>query len=477
MRGYYTADQVRAAEAPLLSALPDGTLMRRAAYGLARVVAGELRSRTGSVAHRSVTLLVGTGDNGGDALWAGALLRGRGVQVRAVLLDPARTHRAGLHALLASGGRVVADVGSPDLVIDGIVGISGRGGLRPNAAALVDQVSAPIVSVDLPSGVDANTGAVSGRAVTADVTVTFGALKPVHALAASSCGRVELVDIGLSVGDPEFGSLDADEVGHLWPVPGPGDDKYSQGVVGVVAGSERYPGAGVLCTGAAVTATSGLVRYAGHGAADVLARFPEVIATETVEAAGRVQAWVVGPGMGTDDDAARLLASVLAADVPVVVDADGLTLLAENPGLVEHRTAPTLLTPHAGEFARLRALGDDRVAATRALAADLGVTVLLKGHCTVIADQYGEVLVNDAAGSWASTAGSGDVLSGMTGALVAAGLTPLLAGAVGARAHSLAANLAASDGEVDVAGAPVSASALLSAVRSSIRVLRTHARN
>ncbi|MDJ0113158.1 NAD(P)H-hydrate dehydratase, partial [Rhodococcus erythropolis] len=173
-----------------------------------------------------------------------------------------------------------------------------------------------------------------GPSVTADVTVTFGALKPVHVLAAPLCGRVELVDIGLSVGEPAFGSLDPAEVGALWPVPGAEDDKYSQGVVGIVAGSEQYPGAGVLCTGAAVTATSGLVRYAGHGAAEVLARFPEVIASETFQAAGRVQAWVVGPGMGTDDDAARLLASVLATDVPVVVDADGLTLLAQRPELV-----------------------------------------------------------------------------------------------------------------------------------------------
>ena len=475
MRGYYTADQVRAAEAPLLDKLPDGVLMRRAAYGLARVVADELRSRTGSVAHRSVTLLVGTGDNGGDALWAGALLRKRGVSVRAVLLDPARAHRSGLDALLKVGGRVAAEVGSPDLVIDGIVGISGRGGLRPDAAELVGQVDAPIVAVDLPSGVDANTGAVDGPSVTADVTVTFGALNPVHVLAAPLCGRVELVDIGLSVGEPAFGSLDPAEVGALWPVPGAEDDKYSQGVVGIVAGSEQYPGAGVLCTGAAVTATSGLVRYAGHGAAEVLARFPEVIASETFQAAGRVQAWVVGPGMGTDDDAARLLASVLATDVPVVVDADGLTLLAQRPELVAARTAPTLLTPHAGEFARFTPLGDDRIAATRALAERLGVTILLKGHTTVISDPGGEVLVNDAGGSWASTAGSGDILSGVIGALLAAGLSPLEAGAVGARAHALAANIAAAGGQSDVAGAPISASPLLGGLRESVRVLRSFA--
>ncbi|WP_092801660.1 NAD(P)H-hydrate dehydratase [Rhodococcus globerulus] len=479
MRGYYTADQVREAEAPLLASLPDGVLMRRAAYGLARVVADELRLYTGSLASRSVTLLVGSGDNGGDALWAGAFLRKRGVAVRAVLLDSERAHRWGLEAFRRAGGRVESDLGSPDLVVDGIVGISGRGSLRPAAAALVEQVRCPIVAVDLPSGVDANTGGVDGPAVTAAVTVTFGALKPVHVLAPQRCGRVELIDIGLDLGEPDFRSLDPAEVGARWPVPGPSDDKYSQGVVGVIAGSAQYPGAGVLCTGAAVTATSGLVRYAGHGAAEVLSRFPEVIASEAFEDAGRVQAWVVGPGMGTDADAAALLASVLATDVPVLVDADGLSLLAENLDLARRRTAPTLLTPHAGEFARLAGteVGSDRVRAARALASDLGVTVLLKGHTTVIADGGGQVLVNDAGGSWASTAGSGDVLSGVIGALLAAGLGPLDAAAVGARTHSLAANLAAAGGHADVAGAPISASPLLGSVRDAVRVLRSVARN
>ena len=479
MRGYFTADQVRDAEAPLLSSLPEGTLMRRAAYGLAQVIVDELRSRTGGVVHRTVELLVGSGDNGGDALWAGTFLRKRGVVVRAILLDPARAHKKGLDAFLRAGGRVAADLGEPDLVVDGIVGISGRGALRPDAAAMVAQVRCPIVAVDLPSGVDANTGAVCGPAVTAAVTVTFGALKPVHVLASPRCGRVELIDIGLDLGEPDFQSLEPSDVGALWPVPGPEDDKYSQGVVGVIAGSGRYPGAGVLCTGAAVTSTSGLVRFAGPGAAEVLSRFPEVVASSTFEEAGRVQAWVVGPGMGIDAGAAALLELVLATDVPVVIDADGLTLLAQDRDLVRRRTAPTLLTPHAGEFARLagREVGADRVGATRALASDLGASVLLKGHTTVIADPEGRVLVNDAGGSWASTAGSGDVLSGVIGALLASGLQPLEAAAVGARAHALAANLAAASGVADVAGAPISASPLLGRVRDAVRVLRSFARD
>ncbi|MGW6375522.1 NAD(P)H-hydrate dehydratase [Rhodococcus sp. NPDC055112] len=479
MRDYFTADQVRAAEAPLLAALPDGALMRRAAYGLAAVVASELRSRTGGVAGRRVTLLVGSGDNGGDALWSGAMLRRRGVAVLAVLLDPVRVHAAGLAALRAVGGRVAvgaeADLGDPDLVVDGIVGISGRGPLRPPAAALVARIGVPIVAVDLPSGVDPDTGVTAGPAVAASVTVAFGALKPVHALAAAHCGRVELVDIGLDLPDASVRTPTAAEIGARWPMPGPADDKYSQGVVGVIAGSARYPGAGVLCAGAAVTATSGMVRYAGTAAPQVLSRWPEVVAVEGFGAAGRVQAWVVGPGMGVDEEALTVLRAVLGTDLPVLVDADALTLVAEEPGLVAGRSAPTLLTPHAGEFARLtgRDPAADRVAATRDLAAEWGTGVLLKGRCTVVADPDGSVLLNEAGGSAAATAGAGDVLAGVIGALMSTGLAPLTAAAMGARAHSLAANLAAGQGSGTAA--PISADALLSQVRAAVRVLRAQA--
>ena len=208
-RGYFTADQVRAAEAELFTRVPAGMPMRRAAYGLANVVADELRSWTGGVAGRAVGLLVGSGDNGGDALWAGSMLARRGVAVRAVLLSPERAHPAGLAALRKAGGRVVDRLDAVDLVIDGIVGISGRGPLRPAAAELVAAVTVPIVAVDLPSGVDVDTGAVDGPAVRAEVTVAFGAYKPVHALAAPYCGRIVLVPIGLQLPEPDLAQLAA----------------------------------------------------------------------------------------------------------------------------------------------------------------------------------------------------------------------------------------------------------------------------
>ncbi len=311
----------------------------------------------------------------------------------------------------------------------------------------------------------------------ADVTVAFGARKPVHVLGARWCGRVVEVPIGLALGAPELRQCSDSDAGRAWPVPGADDDKYSGGVTGVAAGSGTYPGAAVLCAGAAVAATSAMVRYAGTGREAVLAAWPEVIATDTVAEAGRVQAWAVGPGMGLDDEAEERLRTVLGADVPVVVDADALTLLARHPGWVRERTAPTVLTPHEGEFARLTGgpVPADRLAAVRALAADLGAAVLLKGNVTLISAPGGEAYAEHSGHAWAATAGSGDLLTGIVGALLAAGLDPAFACAAAARVHSTAAGIAARGaGAVDGerAGAPVSASAVLACVRAAVRAMR-----
>ncbi len=372
MRYYYFADEIRDAEAPLLASLPDGALMRRAAHGLAVSIARELTLLTGGIAGRRICAVVGSGDNGGDALWAATFLRRRGVSAAAILLKPERAHAKALAAFTASGGRLVESVPTAtDLVVDGVVGISGSGALRADAAKVFDSVDTegiPVVAVDIPSGIDVQTGASDGPHVRAALTVTFGGLKPVHAL--GDCGRVELIDIGLDLPPSNVFEFEAADVGARWPIPGPKDDKYTQGVTGVLAGSATYPGAAVLCTGSAVAATSGMVRYAGSAAQQVLSYWPEVIATPTVAAAGRVQAWAVGPGLGTDETAASALWFALETDLPVIVDADGLTILAAHPDLVANRAAPTVLTPHAGEFERLAGSppGDDRVGATRKLA-------------------------------------------------------------------------------------------------------------
>jgi hydroxyethylthiazole kinase-like uncharacterized protein yjeF len=272
-------------------------------------------------------------------------------------------------------------------------------------------------------------------------------------------GEVHLVDIGLGPCLPSataFQLTDADVAARL-PAPTSGDDKYSQGVVGIVAGSATYPGAGVLCTGAALRTRPGLVRYAGTAAAGVRAAWPEAIVTEgRPSEAGRVQAWVVGPGMGTDDAARSVLAEVLATELPVLADADALTLLAADPALVRDRAAPTLLTPHDREFARFGTargdgaggdgVGPDRVGAARRLAADLGCAVLLKGDATVVADPGGTAFVNGAGTPWLATAGTGDVLSGIAGALLATGLPAVEAGAVAAHLHGRTGQLAAETG-------------------------------
>ncbi|RBY91646.1 bifunctional ADP-dependent NAD(P)H-hydrate dehydratase/NAD(P)H-hydrate epimerase [Blastococcus sp. TBT05-19] len=457
MIGLHPAAEVRAAEAPLLAALPAGALMQRAATGLG-VVCLRLLGRTYG---RSAVLLVGAGDNGGDALHAGALLAGRGVRVTAVLLAPERAHPGGLAALRRAGGRTVApDDAGPvldraDLVLDGIVGIGGVGSLRPPAAALVERAAsgpALMVAVDVPSGVDADTGAVEGAAFPATHTVTFGAVKPglVVGEGRACAGEVHLVDIGLTEHLPPARAwqLTDDDVAARLPVPEAGDDKYSQGVVGIVAGSTTYPGAGVLCTGAALRTRPGLVRYAGTAADGVRAAWPEVIVTDGRPAdAGRVQAWVVGPGMGTDDDARSVLAEVLATDLPVLVDADALTLLAAEPDLVRGRSAPTVLTPHDREFARFGfEVGADRIASARRLAADLGAVVLLKGEATVVADPGGTAWVNATGTPWLATAGTGDVLSGIAGALLATGLPAAEAAAVATHVHGRAGQAASAGG-------------------------------
>lgn len=476
---YLTADAVRQAEQATGDLLTGGTLMRRAAAGVAQVVIRELGA-TGGCYGRRVGGVVGAGDNGGDALYALAVLARRGVACSAVLLNPDKAHPGGLAAFCRAGGRIAETLpGGLDLVIDGVVGIGGRGPLRSAAAEQfarlepADAGGPAIVAVDLPSGVDADTGEVHDPAVHATITVTFGVPRNAHLLAAPQCGRVEVIDIGIDRSGPADGpaprlsALTDDDVARLWPVPGLHDDKYSQGVIGVIAGSARYPGAAILATGAAVCATSGMTRYVGTAADEVVSHFPEVVAARSLDDAGRVQAWVVGPGMGTDDDALDVLRTVLATDLPVLVDADGLTLVAAHPELVSERPAPTLLTPHAGEYARLagKDVGADRLQAVADLAAKWQATVLLKGRITLVADPSGDVLGNDAGSSWAATAGAGDVLSGVAGALMASGLAPSLAGAAAARIHGHAADLAAR-------GAPIGASALLGAVRSAVRAVR-----
>jgi len=447
MRSAHTVQQVRAAEAELMGRLPEGALMQRAASGLAVAITDLLRT----VYAARVLLLVGAGDNGGDALWAGAMLARRGVAVEAVVLFQ-KAHVEGLAALRASGGRTVGlgDAHRPDVVVDGIVGIGGRPGLREEAAeALAAFPGVPVVAVDVSSGVDVDTGRLEGTHVRADLTVTFGTHKIAHLVdpAAQACGVVHLVDIGLDLPEAPLEALQPVDVAAMLPMPGPFEHKYTRGVVGVRAGSQTYPGAAVLCTSGAGTGLAGMVRYLGSAAAAVRARHPEMVVS-----AGRVQAWVVGSGGDADAEAA--LAEALEDGVPTVVDADALIH-------VERGTPGVVLTPHAGELARMLGVereeveGDQLGFALRA-AEEYDAVVLLKGRRTLVARPDGRVRVTTSGVPWLAVAGAGDVLAGLIGSLLAAGLEPWDAASVGSWLHGAAAALASGGGPItagDVADA------------------------
>ncbi len=466
---------VRTAEEALMGRLPAGALMQRAAAGLARRAAQLLAARGGVYGAR-VLLLVGAGNNGGDTLFAGARLARRGARVQALLLSPDRAHAAGAAALRQAGGTRTDQVPSTvDLVLDGIVGIGGKGGLRPEAGAAVaaarEAVTGELVAVDIPSGVDADTGAVDGDAVEADVTVTFGCLKPglVVGRGAVHAGLVELVDIGLDPAlPPALQVTTADDVSGWWPHPGPGSDKYTRGVVGVATGSDTYPGAAVLSVAGACAGPAGMVRYAGAATEYVKAHHSSVIPTQSVAEAGRVQAWVCGSGLGTDERGRRELRQVLAKPVPICLDADALTMLVDGSmaDALRARKAPLVVTPHDREFARLAGEppGPDRVESALGLAAKLNATVLLKGDRTVIAGPDGAAWVNPSGTAALATAGSGDVLSGLLGALLAGGLPPLHAAAAAAYVHGLAGRRAAE-------GGPVTAANVADAMRVTIKDL------
>jgi hydroxyethylthiazole kinase-like uncharacterized protein yjeF len=293
---------------------------------------------------------------------------------------------------------------------------------------------------------------------------------------------VELIDIGLGPDLPEPDVVAAWSEDIRVPRPGPESDKYRRGVVGVLAGSEQYTGAAVLSVGGAVRGGAGMVRFVSvRPVVDLVRqRWPEVVTTviergdaDAALAAGRVQAWVVGPGLGTDERAEALIAAVLGAELPVLVDADGLTVLARRRDLLR-RAAPTVLTPHAGELARLldAERGDieaRRLEHVRRAAIELSATVLLKGSTTLVAEADRPVRVNTTGTPWLATGGTGDVLSGLIGALLAGGLEAIDAAAAGAYLHGLAARLAAAEGPTGEGDAPLGAADVVAALPAAIR--------
>ncbi len=483
----FSVAAIRSAQQKILAAAPFGALLARAAAGLAAQVIQLLNSDRGGVYGRRVVLLIGPGFNGADTLWAGVLLAQRGAHVEAVLLaapEPralAAFHRVGSPIKVDNREAAQSALARAELIVDGILGIGGRPGLPPRFSWIVDVLppAVPIVAADVPSGVDPDSGELPGRHLRADLTVSFGAaaaalLLPPAALAA---GRVAQVPLGFAaedLGPPQVRTMTAHQVASLWPQPRTQEHKYSRGVLGVVAGSSSYPGAAVLTVTAAQGTGLGLIRFCGPAAVtqQVLAAVPETVPMKDVSA-GRVQAWLLGPGLDQELPATYVNFSrwALASGLPCVVDAGALRLLPELAAPVG-----VVATPHAGELAELaaqlaetdrwtreakppnRALVEQRPSYwAREIAALLGVIVLLKGPISVIADPAGRLIAQPSGPSWLATAGSGDVLAGIIGALLAQGVPAAEAAAMAVLVHGRAAQQANRDG-------PVRAAALAQAV-------------
>lgn len=476
MKRVASVAEVRAADAAASAAVGEAALIERASTGLAAVIARSLNR----VAGTTVVVLAGSGHNGADGLWAAARLAARGAAVTVVRssdTEPDEHGRNALNAVLTAGGRLRSELPArADVVIDAMVGVGASGGLRGRAAHLAAAVpglgATLVVAVDVPSGVDSDTGAVGdGGAVLADLTVTFDIEKPGLLLGAGAehAGAVVVVPVGLGLHGTRgpLATIEDADVSAMVPVPGAPSDKYTRGVVGIVTGSEKYPGAAVLSVGGAVRNGAGYVRYLGGATEVVRDHWPSVVAGE-----GRCDAYVVGSGLGIDVETQARVKALLATDVPLVLDADGLAVGADA---IRGRTAPTLLTPHAGEFKRLTGVdpADDPLGSALRAADDLGVTILLKGRRTLVAAPGGIACIVRTGCPWLSTAGTGDVLGGATGALMAAlakrGHDPatlaLDAGSAASHLHGIAGWLASD-------AAPISADRLLDVWSDAIRSVR-----
>lgn len=460
----------------IASGTPEGVLMTRAG----RAVAWRVRTVLGGTYGRRIVVLCGSGNNGGDGRITAAALRAWGARA-----DVVEVRRDGP----ADPDRVARLVARADAVVDGIVGTGFRGVLDGPIGHLVEVVNAADltrVAIDIPSGVDGLTGAVRGVALAADHTVTFAAPKPglwFHPGRAHT-GTVTVADIGIDLGpDADLVALltDADVAAAL-PSPDPRTHKWRSGVL-VVGGSGGMTGAPLLAAHAASHLGAGIVIAALPGAAAARASGSEVITRElaataaaTIDPAGlrvltddlaRFGAVVVGPGLGRDATSAAVVTELLrVVHAPVVLDADGLVALGTDLGPLLARTAPTVLTPHDGEYASLTGdrPGPDRIAAARDLAATTGSVVLLKGPTTVVAAPDGRIRLNPTGTPALATAGSGDVLSGMIGAFCAQGMEPADAAAVAAFVHGRAAERAGHTGLV-----ATDLPALAGAARESLR--------
>jgi NAD(P)H-hydrate epimerase len=452
MRPVLTSAEMGAVDEEARRRVGLATLVARAGFAVARAGVGCMGGTYG----RRVVVVAGRGHNGDDGRVAASLLARRGARVT---VFPA--------------AEAPDELPPCDLVLDAAYGTRFHGDYR----APRSPDGAFVVAVDIPSGVVADTGVATPGAVRADLTVTFGALKPglLFGRGPELAGAVVVEPIGLDPGTPAQHLVEDQDRGWL-----KGRDRRGNkwdAAVYVVAGSPGMFGAAALAANGAIRAGAGMVRLGSPGVEPGTIPVTEAVArpVPAAEWAGsvltelvRCQALVVGPGLGRSEPAIRGIRELVAqAEVPLVVDADGLFALgaaSEAARIVAKRRQPTIITPHDGEYARLSgsAPGDDRLEASRELARRVGAFVLLKGPATVVAAPSGEALIAAAGSSRLSTAGTGDVLSGMLGAFLARGLEPLRAAGLAAHVHGRAAQIGFAEG-LEASDLPLLVASVLSA--------------
>jgi len=435
---------------------PVEVLMERAG----RAVAWKLRHVFGSCHGRRIVIVCGKGNNGGDGLVTARALRAWGARVAVFELAPG-----------VDRSTFTREIGRADAAVDAMYGTGFTGELRDDAAyvaGVFDAFAGPVVAVDIPSGTDGLTGEARGVAVRATHTVTFAARKPglVFEPGRSYAGEVTVAEIGIDLGDAaaHAGVLAADDVRAVLAPRPAAAHKWQSGVY-VVGGSRGMTGAPMFVSHAAMRAGAGIVWCGLPGDAAARAASGSEVITRALLASDdgmlttigadavladveRFRALAVGPGLGTGHDLQLAVRRIVAgATVPLVLDADGLNALDGRLAVLQSRTAPTVITPHEGEYRRLTGhdVGPDRLAAARELATASGAVVLLKGPGTVIADPAGSTVVNPTGGAALATAGSGDVLTGIIAGFLARGLAAFEAAAAGAWVHGAVADRFAED--------------------------------
>lgn len=447
-----TVAEMREAERRTIAAgRPGAVLMERAGAAVAEAIA-----RRWPVGR--VLAMCGPGNNGGDGLVAARLLAERGWDVTVGLLG-GREGLKGDAAAMAAAWRGPVEplthgrIEAAELVVDALFGTGLARDLDGEVAALLEAVSCPAVAVDMPSGVDGDTGAVRGGACRAALTVTFCRARPGHLLipGRALCGELVVADIGIADATvAAVGPRQARNAPALWrkrwPWPRADDHKHRRGHLAVAGGGVASSGAARLAARAGLRIGAGLATcavpppalavYAAHQTAVMNAAVASPAAFETLLREWRIAAAVLGPGQGVTGGTREMVRRALATGVPLVLDADALTVFGDDPGALFARLHPAcVLTPHEGEFARLFARGADRLGDVRRAARRAGCTVLLKGPDTTIARPDGMALIDAGGSPFLATAGSGDVLAGLIAGLLAQGVGAFDAAAMAAWLH------------------------------------------